>query len=675
MLRTTTLFLIATLLLFGGCSLRESNVSREPLAVVQTLAGAGETRFGEVFGVAINSDGSVFVSDGARSGIWQINQTTGAAHLVTDKLGTPSAIAIDQNGALIVADSGAHTIKRINPASGEISFIAGVENKSGFADGAADAALFHAPIGVAVDKENRIYVADTYNDKIRIIENGTVKTLAGTTRGFADGASAKFDTPCGIAVEKGGDIWVADTGNRRIRKIDQSGNVTTFAGSGEREAKNDFAQNASFVEPVGVAVDDFGAIWVADAGANRIRVFGRRFTGFWETASGAARGTVDGELNRALFNRPTNVAIANNGNLFVADSANKLLRVAASANQKIGVAISPETAKSLFLTPEQMREGGEPRWTYNPPDAPRDIAGTFGEVRGVLKEPDDRVWFHNGLDVAGAFGETARFVRSEKVLLPLAAEDFAAKNNRERLRMPTLGYIHIRVGRDRDNRPFDDNRFLFSRDDAGNLNGLRVPRGAHFSAGEAIGTLNAFNHVHLIAGETGAEMNALAALQFPGVRDTVVPKIEQIILYDENWREIKSGENLPPKVRVVARAFDQMDGNNARRRLGVYELGYQVLTLNNSSVAGFENPKMNVSFERLPASEQANLVYAPGSQSGYTPETFFNYIVSNVVQNGSAREDYLDTTKLSNGDYKIRVFARDFFGNQSAQDAAVKISN
>lgn len=667
--------LAAVLLSSGGCSLRDSTANREPLAVVQTLAGASETRFGEVFGVAINRSGAIFVSDGAGGKIWEINQTSGAARLVTDKLDTPSAIALDKDDFLVVADSGSHAIKRVNPANGEISIVAGVENKPGFQDGAAASALFNAPIGVAVDSENRVLVADTYNDKIRTIENGTVRTVAGSARGFADGANAKFDTPCGIAVAKNGEILIADAGNRRIRKIDQSGNVTTSAGTGEREAKNGLANEAAFVEPIGVAVDDFGAVYVADAGANNIRVYGRRFAAFWETISGARRGTVDGELNSARFNRPTNVAIARNGDLFVADSANKLLRVASSANQKIGGAITPETAAKLFLSVEQMRAGGEPRWTYDPPTAPRDIAGTFGEVRGVLKEPDDKVWFHNGLDVAGSYGETARFVRSEKVLLPLAAEDFNAKNNRERLRMPTLGYIHIRVGRDQNDRPFDDARFVFGRDETGKLNGLRVPRGAKFRAGEAVGTLNAFNHVHLIAGETGAEMNALAALVLPGVRDTVAPKIEKIVLSDQNWREFKQGENLRGKVRIVARAFDQMDGNNARRKLGVYELGYQILNSNDAPAVNFAAQKTTISFERLPDSEQANLVYAPGSQSGYTPETLFDYIVSNQVQNGAAREDFFDTNSLPNGDYKIRVFARDFFGNQSTQDVNIKIGN
>src|SRR5690606_12035630 len=115
----------------------------------------------------------------------------------------------------------------------------------------------------------------------------------------------------------------------------------------------------------------------------------------------------------------------------------------------------------------------------------------------VTHESPD-VWFHNGLDIAGGYGETARFVRDEKVLLPTAAENFGTL--RELLRMPTLGYIHIRLGRDANGVRFDGVRFQFRSDAAGKLSGVRIPRGNKFRAGEAIGTLNPMNHVHLIAG-------------------------------------------------------------------------------------------------------------------------------------------------------------------------------
>jgi sugar lactone lactonase YvrE len=649
----------------------QSNQSslREPLTKVQTLAGAGEIRFGEVFGVAINSEGAIFISDGANGKIWRVEKS-GETSLVTDKLDTPSGLAVDKDDSLVVADSGSHTIKRINPTNGETSILAGIENRRGFADGATNQALFNAPIGVAI-AENKIYVADTYNDRIRVIENGSVKTLAGSENGFADGLDAKFHTPCGVAVLPDNSILVADTGNRRIRKVEPDGAVSTFAGTGEFGSNNGFSDEASFVEPTGILFDQTGAIYVADAGANSIRVFNRRLTPFWETAAGNGRGTADDVLEDAKFNRPTNLTIDASGNLFVADSANKLIRIVQPENSNLGAQISTETAKTLFLSPAQMRERGEARWTFNPPTRPRDVAGTFGELRGAIHKPGDSAWFHNGLDIAGALGEIAVFIRDEKVLRPIAVEDFDQRNNRERLRMPTIGYIHIRLGRDASNKPFDDDRFLFQTEN-GKLTGLRVPRGAKFKAGEALGTLNPFNHVHLIAGETGAEMNALDALVLPGARDTIAPKIEKITFFGENWNEIKANEPLRGRIRIAARGFDQMDGGSSRRKLGIYRLGYQVLKTDNSPIS---DKLETISFERLPDSEAANLVYAVGSQSGYTPETIFNYIVSNRIKDGAAVEDFLDTTKLPNGDYKIRLFAADFFGNETLQEVNLKIRN
>ena len=99
-----------------------------------------------------------------------------------------------------------------------------------------------------------------------------------------------------------------------------------------------------------------------------------------------------------------------------------------------------------------------------------------------------------------------RRLSARKNLNPFAAQNFDTL--RELLRLPTLGYIHIRLGRDKDNNVFDDKRFLFSRDESGKLNGVRVPRGAKFKAGEAVGTLNAMNHVHLIAGRSGGNERA-----------------------------------------------------------------------------------------------------------------------------------------------------------------------
>ena len=234
----------------------------------------------------------------------------------------------------------------------------------------------------------------------------------------------------------------------------------------------------------------------------------------------------------------------------------------------------------------------------------------------------------------------------KKFLRPIAVENFDTL--RELIRMPTIGYIHIRLGRDKNAQIFDDDRFQFSRDENGKLNGIRVTRGTKFKAGDAIGTLNPFNHVHLIAGKSGAEMNALDALKFPGIEDKIAPKIESLELFDENRREIETEKsnsriNLSGKTRIVVQAFDQMNGGASYRKLGVYRIGYQIL---NADESPFNEIIWTINFDRMPDENAVKFVYAEGSQSGYKPQTVFRYIASNVVNGDVFREDFFDANQF-----------------------------
>jgi sugar lactone lactonase YvrE len=661
-------FKAITICIFALLSACQKSVGeKKPFTKVKTFAGLNE-KFGEPFGVAVKS-GEVYVSDGEQGKIWRIGKN-GVMQIFTNKLDTPSQIVFDKAGDLIVADAGTHTIKKIKP-TGETELVAGTENKQGFADGAANSALFNAPIGVAVF-ENKIFVADTYNDKIRVIENGQVSTVAGSSQGYGEGigSSAQFDTPNGLAISKDGRILVADTGNRRIRVIEPSGITWTLSGNGNVNWKDGRLPEAEFVQPTALTVSASGAIFVADG--NAIRAIGARSFPIVETISNDRRGFADGDLRTARFNRPSGLAFDERGNLFVADSENQTIRV--FTGEEIGREITEDERKNLRLTPEEFRKISPPRWTYDPPEAKRDVAGTIGEIRGEISDNSDKqAWFHNGFDIAGSFGETAKFIRDEKVLQPVAAEGFGGL--RERLRLPTLGYIHIRLGRDRNEIPFDDARFQFSRGADGKLSNIRIPRGAKFKAGESIGTLNAFNHVHLIAGRTGAEMNALDALIFPNISDKIAPVIEKVTLFDENWIPFETANTnsriiLSGKTRIVVRAFDRVDGNGANRKLGIYKLGYQILNADKSPI---NETNWTITFDRSPDEQAVKFVYAKGSQSGYTPETIFNYIVSNEVSGDVFRESFFDASLLENGNYIVRVFAADFFGNTASEDLTFEI--
>jgi sugar lactone lactonase YvrE len=657
-----------------------------------TVAGPGlkitSSGLPDLFGVAVDDDDRIFVSDGTGNSVYLINPD-GSLKTITSELDMPSAMAFAPDGSLIVANTGAHTIARIDVETGRVNVVAGNDGVSGHADGAGDQARFNAPVGVAVNEDGVIFVADTYNDRIRAVgKDGNVRTIAGGAEpGFRDGTGgeARFDTPCGIAIDRDGSLLVADTGNHRLRRVTPDGNVTTIAGTGDDGEFDGKSLAASFNQPIAIAVRRDGAIFVASAAESSVRMLSlndRQEPQSVTTLAGGwfPGGLADGEIAGAKLNRPSTLAFASNDALVFADSGNGLIRAFVPQGVSFGFRSSPAAAT---LKPDDIRNVVPPRWPFDPPQTKRDIAGTFGEIRGELL-PDHDAWFHNGLDIPGAYGETARAIFSERVTQPLAVE--GAGGGRERLLLPLISYIHLRVGRDQNDQPlgnFPNGAITFRRDEQGQITGVRMRRGTRVSAGEAIGSLNRLNHVHLIAGPYGTEVNALAALRFLGLVDTVPPVIESVMITNENneliFDSAKAAKgskqiSLNGRVRIIVRGFDQVDGNPRYRRLGAYRLGYQLLNADGAPAQRFEQPRYNIVFERLPVDQRAvSLVYAGGSQSGYEGQTIFSYIVTNIARDGEAREDFLDASKLAPGDYILRVIVEDYFGNQTRSDLPVAV--
>jgi sugar lactone lactonase YvrE len=263
-----------------------------PAGMVSTLAGNGTAgnvngpgsvaQFFFPAGVACDGQGNVYVADSRNDLIRKITSTgevswfagsgvpgTTDGPAATARFADPSDIAIDANGNLYVADQGFDRIRKITPA-GMVSTLAGGTNGSN--DGTGSAAQFASPAGVACDAQGNVYVADWLNHRIRkITPNGVVTTLAGSSRGFADGAgtTAMFDVPQGVGCDGQGNVYVGDAGNNKIRKVTPNGVVTTYAGStsgffdGEPTA-------AQFYGPYGVTVYQ-GNLIVADFGNGRIR--------------------------------------------------------------------------------------------------------------------------------------------------------------------------------------------------------------------------------------------------------------------------------------------------------------------------------------------------------------------------------------------------------------------
>lgn len=200
---------------------------------------------------------------------------------------------------------------------------------SGLVDGPGAKAQFHWPVGLVADAAGSLYVADFENHCIRHVSpEGVVRVLAGNgTAGFADGAGteARFSGPNGICLGENGSLYVADAANRRIRKIDRQGRVSTVAGSGDPGHADGPALQARFRYPTGVVADGQGNLYVTDRGNHRIRKLGAN--GWVSTLAGSGHpGFRDGLGTEAEFHDPLHLARDENGVLYVTDGASRSIR-------------------------------------------------------------------------------------------------------------------------------------------------------------------------------------------------------------------------------------------------------------------------------------------------------------------------------------------------------------
>lgn len=188
----------------------------------------------------------------------------------------PRGIAIDTAGNLYITEIGNHLIRKITP-SGEVTTVAGTQGVPGSLDGTGINASFNKPDGIAVDANGNLYITDYMNNMIRKISPlGVVTTLAGdVTPGGVDGvaSAARFSGPMGISVDTNGNLYVAEYNNNAIRKIAiATGTVTSFAGDINTNGYvNATGSAARFKWPQGVAVGPDGYIYVADTYNNMIR--------------------------------------------------------------------------------------------------------------------------------------------------------------------------------------------------------------------------------------------------------------------------------------------------------------------------------------------------------------------------------------------------------------------
>lgn len=326
---------------------------------LETLAGDGiasfggdggpalDAQLGQVKGVTRDSAGRLIVSDDGNGRVRRLDLCTGVVETIagngdtaysgddgpaTEAGLTVSDALFDADGNLIIADTENHRVRIVDP-TGKITTLAGT-GIPGFSgdDGPPTAAQLNRPVGLELDGDGALYVADFANGAIRRIADGKITTVAGTgVPGFNGddivATTAQLNDPTDMDFDADGNLFIADFDNHRVRRVDAVTKIiTTVAGTGAGGFNGDGpATTTRLNQPGDVKFDSTGALWVTDFGNQRIR----RFTpgGSMETVAGdGLRGYVDGQPGAARFLFPLRLDVVAPDQVLVADRDNFVVR-------------------------------------------------------------------------------------------------------------------------------------------------------------------------------------------------------------------------------------------------------------------------------------------------------------------------------------------------------------
>jgi sugar lactone lactonase YvrE len=363
--------------------------SRAGAQAITTVAGNGAAGYSgdnasatlaqlnHPFSVAADALGNYYIADRANNRIRKV-----AAGIITTIAGTgsagfggdngpataaaisdPTGLAVDNTGNIYIADRGNNRIRKID-ATGTITTIAGNGNAAFSGDnGPAVQAELNQPRGVAVDANGNVYIADQTNHRVRKISAGVISTIAGNgIQGFSgDGNPAtlsQLNNPAGICADADGNIYIADVGNERVRKIDITGTISTIAGNGSivYNGDNGPATQAALNEPLNLAADIYGNIFIAEGYNHRIRRVNSSGIITTVAGTGTAGYTGDGgPASLADLDRPYGLALGLAGDLYIADYNNNAIRLvtnptalATAKNRQCGLSLWPNPNNGSF---------------------------------------------------------------------------------------------------------------------------------------------------------------------------------------------------------------------------------------------------------------------------------------------------------------------------------------
>ncbi|HTB31164.1 MAG TPA: T9SS type A sorting domain-containing protein [Bacteroidia bacterium] len=353
-------------LLFLPVTIFFGSVAMAQPGIINTVAGDGlagfagdgtsaiTAKFDTMQFIAVDDSENIYVADAQNNRIRKVYKTTGIIATIAGT-GTPGwtgdygaavhaeiyypvAIALDNASNIYFTDNGNGIVRKITKSTGVINTIAGDGNGGNTGDDSlATKATFLSPEGIAVDNAGNVYVGDAGNNRIRVIRSdNNIYAYAGSgAKGYAgDGGpaiAAEMNTPLGITVDNNGNLYIADWLNDVVRKVDNSGNITTFAGIAGNNAATNATGPATAVpisSPTDVKCDVSGNVYISDVGTSIIRevnvstnigvaVAGNTISGF---------GGDGGQALAAELQYPLGVAVDNSSNIYIEDLLNFRVR-------------------------------------------------------------------------------------------------------------------------------------------------------------------------------------------------------------------------------------------------------------------------------------------------------------------------------------------------------------
>lgn len=288
--------------------------------------------FSNLSGITVDSVGNIYVIDtnlikkitpnGIVSTLAGSNEIGSANGIGKDaSFNYPTGITVDNSGNLYIADTLNQMIRKITPG-GLVTTLAG-SGVAGSGNGSGNESSFFYPMGIAVDKGGNVYVADTWNNLVRkITPEGKVKTLAGPDH-YDSGFYMPLNQPVGIAVDSLGNIFVVDKSPAFVWEITANKTVTIFAGDAGLYNPYGKSNTTGFYNPMGVAVDTSGNVYVAETGRDQIwKITPEKKV---EQLAGQGFG-FNGPGNQASFDKPWGIVADLTGHVFVSDTGNNLIR-------------------------------------------------------------------------------------------------------------------------------------------------------------------------------------------------------------------------------------------------------------------------------------------------------------------------------------------------------------